>query len=157
MVVVSARAALLQALTLPGHGLELIERVRRGSGGRVRLGMGSVYPALHELEREGLVRLRGVETGPAVARRPRSMRKARIHFGRSGKKGRPRRRYELTVRGVLTATAEREALLGLLGAEAAASVVVSPETMRERLESCSELSRAVLTLQRRMEKAARIG
>ena len=56
MILVSARAALLQALVAEeGHGLELIERIRMKTAGRVRLQQGSVYPALRLLEREGHV------------------------------------------------------------------------------------------------------
>src|ERR671911_368875 len=91
---VSARAALLQALTMPGYGLDLIARVRRGSGGRVLLRMGSVYPALLSLERQGLVRRRRKVGGQ--------------------RRGRPRQYYELTLAGVQAAMDEREALLGLL-------------------------------------------
>jgi PadR family transcriptional regulator PadR len=122
---ISARAALLQALTVPGYGLDLIERVRRGSRGRILLRMGSVYPALLALERAGLVRRRS-----AVDRR----------------RGRPRRYYELTVAGVRAAAEQREAILGLLRSrpEAAAADVTA---MRERLRACSDLSAAVLTLE----------
>lgn len=128
----SARAALLQALTVPGYGLDLIERVRRGSRGRVLLRMGSVYPALLALERAGLLRRRPV-------------------FGR--RRGRPRRYYELTVAGVRAAAEQREAVLGLLRAtpEAPAGDVTA---MRERLRACSDLSAAVLGLERAVRAAA---
>jgi DNA-binding PadR family transcriptional regulator len=52
----SARAALLQVLDYPAHGLELIRRVHKRTGGAVSLNQGSVYPALRQLEREHLVR-----------------------------------------------------------------------------------------------------
>jgi PadR family transcriptional regulator PadR len=128
----SARAALLQALTVPGYGLDLIERVRRGSHGRVLLRMGSVYPALRALERAGLLRRR-----PAFDRR----------------RGRPRRYYELTVAGVRAAAQQREAILGLLRStpEAAAADVAA---MRDRLRACSDLSAAVLRLERGVRAAA---
>jgi PadR family transcriptional regulator PadR len=127
----SARAALLQALTVPGYGLDLIERVRRGSHGRVLLRMGSVYPALRALERAGLLRRR-----PAFDRR----------------RGRPRRYYELTVAGVRAAAQQREAILGLFRStpEAAADVTA----MRDRLRACSDLSAAVLRLERGVRAAA---
>src|SRR5574341_1438418 len=80
----SARAALLQALRVPGYGLELMKRVHDSTGGVVGLRMGSIYPALRALEGEGLVRCLRV-----AARR----------------KGRPRRYYELTPRGVRAAMA----------------------------------------------------
>jgi DNA-binding PadR family transcriptional regulator len=121
----SARAALLQALMVPGYGLELIERVRRGSGGRVRLRMGSVYPALQALERGGLVRRRAV---------------------RLQGRGRPRRYYELTVAGVRAAAEQRDALLGLL-VSAPQEAPTDFDAMRERLRACSDLSSAVLRLE----------
>ena len=129
----SARAALLQALTVPGYGLDLIDRVSRASGGRVRLRIGSVYPALLFLERHGLVRRR------SVAARGR---------------GRPRGYYELTVRGVQAARDEREAVLGLLRSTAAPVPGPPASPMIERLRSCSDLSTAVLELQRGMREAS---
>lgn len=39
----------------PAHGYLLIRRVRDRSGGTFALAEGSVYPALHKLERERLV------------------------------------------------------------------------------------------------------
>ena len=128
----SARAALLQALTLPGYGLDLIERVRRSSGGRILLRTGSVYPALVSLARAGLVRQR------AAGDRHR---------------GRPRRYYELTVLGASAATAEREAVLGLLQGTTTAPAAADPAGMRDRLRACSDLSLAVLRLQRGLEEA----
>ena len=53
----NAKAALLQALaTGPGYGLELLERIRDRTGDLVRIHLGSLYPALRALKREGLVR-----------------------------------------------------------------------------------------------------
>ena len=127
---VSARAALLQALIVPGFGLDLIARVRRGSGGRVRLRMGSVYPALLSLERQGLVRRRRVD-------------------GR--RRGRPRRYYELTLSGVQAAMDEREALLGLLRFPEAGAADAGG--MLERMQRCSDLSSAVLQLQTGLQEA----
>lgn len=124
----SAKAALLQALVVPGYGLDLIDRIRRGSGGLVDLRPGSVYPALRALEREGLV----------VVRRQ----------GAEGR-GRPRRYYELTLTGVQVAMTQRTALLGLLRGEPGATPEVGE--MRKRLESCSSLSGSVLDLQRRVQ------
>jgi Fe2+ or Zn2+ uptake regulation protein len=51
---------LLLAVLEPGplHGYAVIERLRAGSGGRIDLPTGTVYPALHRLERAGLVRSR---------------------------------------------------------------------------------------------------
>ena len=39
----------------PAHGYEIIERLRRLSGGLFDLPEGTVYPTLHRLEREGLL------------------------------------------------------------------------------------------------------
>ena len=41
--------------TGPAHGYGLIEALRERSGGRFDLPEGTVYPALHRLERAGLV------------------------------------------------------------------------------------------------------
>jgi len=48
-------AALRQA---PRHGYSVIEHVRRTSGGRFDYPEGTVYPALHRLEEEGLLQSR---------------------------------------------------------------------------------------------------
>jgi DNA-binding PadR family transcriptional regulator len=49
---------LLLAVLEPGplHGYAVIEALRAGSGGRIDLPTGTIYPALHRLERAGLVR-----------------------------------------------------------------------------------------------------
>lgn len=53
----TVKATLLQALLEgPCYGQQLIALVHDRTGGRVRLGEGSLYPALRALEREGLVR-----------------------------------------------------------------------------------------------------
>jgi PadR family transcriptional regulator len=39
----------------PGHGYELSQRLSRRSGGELGVPEGSLYPALHRLERGGLV------------------------------------------------------------------------------------------------------
>ena len=39
----------------PGHGYAVIESLRSRSGGKFDLPEGTVYPALHRLEREGLL------------------------------------------------------------------------------------------------------
>lgn len=126
----SAKAALLQALTAPGYGLDLLERVRRASAGLIRLRPGSIYPALRAMEQEGLVAVRPGQPG--------------------GRRGRPRRYYELTLRGVEVAMAQRAALLELLGSP---GVTVTPDVgaMRRQLESCSSLSASVVELERRVQ------
>ena len=128
----SARAAILLALSRPGYGLQIIDRIRDQTGGRVRLRLGSVYPALRDLERQRLVRSWEI---PGV------------------KGGRRRRYYELTLKGVAAATVQRKVLGDLLGGEAE---VLRPETiarMRDRLHECSAVSAFVLDLRRRMIEA----
>ena len=94
----TTKAALLQALFAgPGYGLELIARVAERTGGRVRLGQGSVYPALRDLEAGGLVRSWTGSRGVKGA-------------------GRPRVYYELTVAGVGAASALRDAVIGFVEA-----------------------------------------
>src|SRR5215475_4530915 len=39
----------------PAHGYAIIEELRRRSGGAFELPEGSIYPALHRLEQEGLL------------------------------------------------------------------------------------------------------
>ncbi|HEX3454785.1 MAG TPA: helix-turn-helix transcriptional regulator [Gaiellaceae bacterium] len=60
----------------PRHGYAVIEHVRRTSGGRFDYPEGTVYPALHRLEADGLLRSRWSEV-----------------------EGRRRRVYELTASG----------------------------------------------------------
>jgi PadR family transcriptional regulator PadR len=123
----SAKAALLQALALPGYGLELVERIRHQSGCEVRLRMGSIYPALRALERLGLVR-------------------SRLHPPH-GAVGRPARYYELTPGGAATATAQREALGAFF--RLGPHDPTSPgqlRLMRDRLHRCAQVSGFVLKL-----------
>ncbi|MBI2395953.1 MAG: helix-turn-helix transcriptional regulator [Deltaproteobacteria bacterium] len=92
---VSAKAALLQVLISgEGYGLDLIERVKTRTGGAVVLGPGSVYPALRELEREGL--LTSYEADPLPERG-----------------GRPRVYYRITAEGKRTALGQKTAVSGL--------------------------------------------
>jgi PadR family transcriptional regulator PadR len=89
---ISAKAALLQALiSEDGYGLDLIERVKKRTNGQVVLNQGSVYPALRDLEREGLVK--SYESEPLPERG-----------------GRPRRYYKLTAAGQRSAFAQGRAL-----------------------------------------------
>jgi len=60
----------------PAHGYAIIEELKRRSGGTFDLPEGTVYPALHRLERAGL-----------------------LTSGWSAASGRKRRIYELTRRG----------------------------------------------------------
>ena len=68
----------------PLHGYGVIERLRAGSEGRLDLPTGTVYPALHRLERAGLVRSRWSQVS-----------------------GRRRRSYELTAAGTAALDASR--------------------------------------------------
>jgi len=131
----SAKAALLQALAVPGYGLELAERIRQQSGHQVQLRPGSIYPALRALERRRLVRSR--TDGPR------------------GAVGRPARYYELTPEGVAACTTQREALgaffrPGRHDPPSAGEV----RLMRERLRRCAEVSGFVLDLRRATARAA---
>ena len=56
----------------PGHGYELAQRLTARSDGELGVPEGSLYPALHRLEREGLVRSRW-ETGAGRKRRVYSL------------------------------------------------------------------------------------
>ena len=60
----------------PRHGYGVIEHIRRSSGGHFDYPEGTVYPALHRLESEGLLRSAWNDQG-----------------------GRRRRVYEITARG----------------------------------------------------------
>jgi PadR family transcriptional regulator, regulatory protein PadR len=68
----------------PRHGYAVMEAMRAGSGGRFDLPTGTVYPALHRLERAGLIRGRWSTEG-----------------------GRRRRTYELTAAGRRALAVER--------------------------------------------------
>src|SRR3954471_3335944 len=94
---VNARAALLEALLSgDGYGLELIERVKTRTAGRVALGTASVYPALRALEAEGLLESYDGEPLPERG-------------------GRPRRYYRITGLGRRTAYETRKTMRGLFG------------------------------------------
>ena len=58
----------------PGHGYALIERLRERSGGTFDFAEGTIYPALHRLERGGLLTSRW-STGRARRRRVYSLRR----------------------------------------------------------------------------------
>jgi DNA-binding PadR family transcriptional regulator len=78
---------LLLAALEPGplHGYGVIETLRASSGGTFDLPTGTVYPALHRLERAGLIRSTWSEGS-----------------------GRRRRSYQLTAAGVTTLAQRRE-------------------------------------------------
>ena len=128
----TARTAVLLALDRPGYGLQIIERVRQHTAGRIRLRLGSVYPALRDLGSRGLVRSWG-------APHP--------------KRGRRRLYYELTPKGVAAARAEREAIQGLLLPARNVPPAQELARMRDRLRECVALSAFVLDLRRRTGEA----
>jgi PadR family transcriptional regulator len=70
----------------PRHGYAVMETLRAGSGGQFDLPTGTIYPALHRLEKAGLVHTRWSEDG-----------------------GRRRRLYELTASGRRALATERDA------------------------------------------------
>jgi len=96
-LLVSARFAILQALISgDAYGLEIIDRVSEQSQGQIKLGQGSLYPALRQLERSGLVESYEGEPMPERG-------------------GRPRRYYQLTAEGARAASEQRAAVSGLVG------------------------------------------
>lgn len=125
----TAKAAVFHVLDDPGHGLELIRRVRTKTGGRVRLKQGAVYPALRQLERDGLVR-------SWKGRPPKSG-------------GRPRTYYELTVKGIREAS-RLKAMIARLLSDGESKVLDEGEVkrMQDRLRSCAELSAFCMELRR---------
>ena len=81
---VTAKAAILEALVQgETFGLELIKRVEERTNGKLRLGQGSVYPALRELEREGLVKSWEGDQMPERGGRPRRYYKLTAAGGRA--------------------------------------------------------------------------
>ena len=111
----------------PGFGLELIERARRRSQGRIRLNRGGIYPALRKLEREGVVR-------------------GWVRL--TGSSGRPRRYYELTSRGIAEVDEARAVLMGLAGLAETSHRVTASEARRmaDRVERSGHLSAFALRL-----------
>jgi PadR family transcriptional regulator PadR len=96
MPLIDVRTALLQALVSgDSYGLELIDRVRESTKGHVLLLEGRIYPALRELESDGM--LESYE-GPPLRERG----------------GRPRRYYKLTAEGRKVARQEARSIYGLL-------------------------------------------
>ena len=97
-----AKMALLQALVGgQGYGRELVDRVKTRTNGKVVLRNGSVYPALRDLEREGLVE--SFDVPEALEERG----------------GRPRRYYRLTAVGAKAALEDRRTMAGLFKLAAA--------------------------------------
>lgn len=129
-----AKMAILLALDWPGHSLQIVERVRDRTQGRVRLNVRIVYRTLRAMERQRLLRSWKV---PTAERR-------RWH-----------RYYELTLKGVVMARTQREALRALLGKAPDPPAAQEIARMRDRLRRCAEVSAFVLDLQRRMSEQAR--
>ncbi|WP_373692110.1 PadR family transcriptional regulator [Corallococcus sp. AS-1-6] len=92
----SASAAILAELMHgDGYGLDLMERVTQRSKGQVTLTSGNTYPALRQLEADGLVTSREGDAS-------------------SDRGGRPRVYYRLTAEGRRAATTQQQGLLALL-------------------------------------------
>ncbi len=99
---ISVRAALLQTLTKgPRSSLEILEVVTDRTNGKITISEGSLYPNLWELERDGLVK---TYQGEPLAK-PSG----------PGRRGRPRKFYELTAEGMRCANEERASIGGLFG------------------------------------------
>jgi PadR family transcriptional regulator, regulatory protein PadR len=95
---VTAQAAILQALISgPAFGLEIIDRVSTRTKGKITLNQGSIYPALRDMERDGLLEsYNGDEVVPERG-------------------GRPRRYYRLTAKGAEAAMEQAQAVSSLFG------------------------------------------
>ena len=127
---VTSRTAVLLALRQgPAYGRELMRRIARATGGRVRLSEGTIHPALRALRAARLVTAWDVVPG-----RTRG--------------GRARTYYELTIEGVREAEARAHALVELAGT--ARPLVRSGPTasnlLRQRAERVAALSRAAALL-----------
>ena len=48
---------ILLALTKPGHGYGMMQRIKELSDGRIRMGPGTMYGVLTRMNREGLIKL----------------------------------------------------------------------------------------------------
>lgn len=69
---IDPKTALLQALiSNDGFGLELMERVKDATNGALSLGPGTIYPALRDLERDGLIESYRADPLPERRGRPR--------------------------------------------------------------------------------------
>src|SRR5574341_24866 len=127
---VSAKTAVLLALRRgPVYGRELMRRIGRVTGGRMRVSAGTVYPMLRALRTARLVTAWGVVPG-----RKRG--------------GRARVYYELTVAGVRQADAEARALVALADGRrrVGGPNQVTRDAMRARLLRVAELADAVARL-----------
>jgi PadR family transcriptional regulator PadR len=92
---IDVKAAILQVLVEgEAFGLEVIQRIEERTKGKLLLAQGTVYPALRDLEREGL--LRASEGKPLPQRG-----------------GRPRTYYRLTAAGMRAASSNQRVVRNL--------------------------------------------
>jgi PadR family transcriptional regulator, regulatory protein PadR len=84
--------------TAPAHGYAVIEQLKQRSGGSFDLPEGTVYPALHRLEAEGLLASAWAEAG---GRRRRVYRLSRRGRAALGERRAEWRRFAQAVEGVL--------------------------------------------------------
>lgn len=77
--IVKSRSYFLVLLALkdgPKHGYEVASHIKDASKGTFSLSFGSLYPVLHKLEKEGLVKADWEEIGEAKAKKVYSLSKA---------------------------------------------------------------------------------
>ncbi len=135
----ATRAALLLALRRgPGYGQELVRRVARLSGGRLRIPAPHAYLALKALLARGFLERWEVVPGGARGARRRAY-------------------YGLTPQGVEAACAERATLLRLAGSEEARPLPhpAQRRRMSQRLLDGSALNAFGSTLRRAMPQPRR--
>lgn len=82
----------------PAHGYAIIEELRRRSGGTFALAEGTIYPALHRLERQGLINSRWSN---AASRRRRVYRLTARGHRALGEKARAWRQFARGMAGAL--------------------------------------------------------
>ena len=82
----------------PAHGYAIVDDIRRRSGGTFDLAEGTVYPALHRLEKAGLIESRWAE---ASGRRPRVYRLTRAGRHALGEKRRAWREFAGAMKAAL--------------------------------------------------------
>jgi PadR family transcriptional regulator PadR len=82
----------------PAHGYSVIEQLRQRSGGTFALPEGTVYPALHRLEADGLLASAWADAG---GRRRRVYRLTRRGRAALGERRAEWRRFSQAVEGVL--------------------------------------------------------
>ena len=85
----------------PAHGYAIIEELKHSSSGAFDLPEGTVYPALHRLERQGLIKS---EWSTATGRRRRVYRLARKGERALGEKAEAWGRFSRGMAGALEGT-----------------------------------------------------